>query len=127
MRPALLLAATIVIAMVVPAKQPIKRTQLLQHDLAGMEGTEVVAYLAEIAGDARSGKHYHRGHEAFFILAGSGILEVEGQPPRRLKTGDAAYLAPGQVHNTIADRSGPIKLLVFEIHEKDHWMAVPVQ
>ena len=126
MRSALLLVATFVVGMVVPAKQPIKRTQLLQHDLAGMEGTEVVAYLAEFTADARSGNHYHRGHEALFVLGGSGILQVDGQPQRKVKTGDAAYLPPGQVHNAIADRSGPLKLLVFEVHEKDKWMAVPV-
>ena len=42
---------------------PVKRTELLRTDLAGIEGKEGVVYRAEIAPGAAGGKHYHPGHE----------------------------------------------------------------
>lgn len=125
MRTAVIIAVASLVGIVVPAKQPIRRTALLQHDLAGM-GKEMVVYIAEIAPRARSGRHYHRGHETLFILEGSGVLEVDGQPSRAVKAGDIAYLPPRQVHNAIADSTGPIKVLVFVIQAKGEFLAVPV-
>ncbi len=48
MRTAVIIAVASLVGIVVPAKQPIRRTALLQHDLAGM-GKEMVVYIAEIA------------------------------------------------------------------------------
>ena len=41
---------------------------------------------------ASAGRHYHDGHEVGFVLEGTAILEVEGQPPIELKPGDHYHI-----------------------------------
>ncbi len=41
---------------------------LLQTDVVGMEGKEVVVERFELAPSGSTGKHYHPGHEVAFVL-----------------------------------------------------------
>lgn len=98
---------------------PLKVSDLLKADVVGMGGKEVLVQLGEFAPGAASGKHSHAGHEVAYILAGSAIREIEGQPPLAMKAGDSAYIPAKKVHETKnARKSEPLKLLVFRIHEK---------
>jgi len=63
-------------------QQGLKRTPLMQKDLAGIEGNEALMVLAEIAPGAQSGRHYHPGTEIAYVLSGTGAMEVDGQAPR---------------------------------------------
>ena len=109
-------------------QEPIKRTALLKTDLAGMEGQEGQIIRVEVAPGATVGKHYHPGHELAYIVAGSGTLEVEGKPPRKVKAGDTMYLAPKVVHDARnASKTAPLKVLVFSIHPKGEPPAVEVK
>jgi quercetin dioxygenase-like cupin family protein len=81
-------------------QEPIRQTPMVQSDLAGMEGKEVVLYVAEPAPGASSGKHYHPGPEVPCVLAGSLTLEMEGKPPMAFKTGDTLGHIPAKhVHD----------------------------
>lgn len=109
-------------------EEPVKRTVLLQTDLAGMEGKEGRLVLSQFAPGAAVGKHYHPGHEFVYVVEGSGVLEVEGKPPRTVNAGDAFYQPPQQVHD-IRNRSktASTKLLVIFIAEKGQPLVVPVK
>ena len=107
---------------------PIKATDLFKADLAGIEGKEAILQLVEIAPKGSSGKHYHPGQEIVYVLAGSLILEREGQPPQTMKAGDSGTVgAPKLVHEgKNASVNDPAKLLVFRVHPKGQPITVRV-
>ncbi|HEV8676994.1 MAG TPA: cupin domain-containing protein [Methylomirabilota bacterium] len=98
-----------------------KSTTILQADAVGIDGKEVLVQLTEFAPRASSGKHFHPGHEVAYVLSGSLIREVEGQPSTPMKAGESAYIPAKVPHETKnASTTEPLKLLVFRIHEKGH-------
>jgi len=108
--------------------QPIKRTELLRSDLAGLEGRESVVYIADLMPGAVGGKHTHYGDEFVYILEGVLIVEPDGKDPVTLRQGEAAHLSPDVVH---AARNGsdsqPAKVLVFLVVEKGKPLAKATQ
>lgn len=106
---------------------PLKRTDLLKADLVGMEGKELIVQLVEFAPRGASGKHYHPGHEANYVLEGSQIAEMEGHPPMNRKAGDVNYTPAKVVHEgKNASATAPLKLVVFRIHEKGQPVTVNI-
>jgi quercetin dioxygenase-like cupin family protein len=107
--------------------EPLKITDVLKSDLAGMEGKEILVQLVEFAPRGATGKHYHPGHEANYILEGTSILEMEGEPPMTRKAGDSAYIPAKHIHAAKnASTTDPLKVLVFRIHEKGQPITVRV-
>ncbi len=108
---------------------PIKATDLFKMDLAGTaEGNEAFLQLVEIAPRGSSGKHYHPGQEITYFLAGSVILEREGQPPQTLKAGDSGTVGAAKLVHEAKNPSAttPVKLLVFRINPKGQPLTVRV-
>jgi quercetin dioxygenase-like cupin family protein len=96
-----------------------KSTTILQTDAVGMDGKEVLMQVVEFLPRASSGKHHHPGDEIDYVLSGSLIREVEGQPPTPMKGGESAYIPAKVVHETKnASKTEPLKLLVVRIHAK---------
>ncbi len=84
--------------------------------------------LVEIASGAEVGKRYHPSQNFGYVLEGSGIWEMEGQPPVTRKQGDVFYEEPKQVHIAKnASTSAPLKVLVCVIAEKGQPLTVPVK
>jgi quercetin dioxygenase-like cupin family protein len=98
----------------------VTRTGLLKVDLSSVEGTEAVAYIANLAPGASIGKHVGHGDEFVYVLEGALIVEPVGKKSIALKSGQVAYMPFTMVH---ADRNGstsqPTKFLVFAVAEKD--------
>ncbi len=98
---------------------PIKFTNLLQADVVGMEGVEVLVTLVEFAPRTTIGKHTHPGHEVAYVIEGSGVSEVEGQAPETRKAGTVTYIPAMKVHESKNESATePMKLLIFRIHPK---------
>ena len=98
---------------------PLKVTDLLKADVAGMEGVEVIVSVAEFAPRATSGRHTHPGHEVAYVLEGSGISEVEGQAASVRQAGTVTYIPAKKVHESKnQSNSEPMKVLYFRIHLK---------
>src|SRR2546423_11810732 len=56
-------------------------------------------------------RHYHRAtEEIYFVLKGSGELEVDGER-RRVRPGDAALIPPGAWHSLGIDGSCGLRIL----------------
>ncbi len=106
--------------------QGVKRSPLLQRDLAGIDGKEAVMFLAEIAPGTESGRHYHPGTEIAYVLSGTGVMEVDGQGPSDLREGAHAMNAPNTIHNARNTGSAPLKILVVMVHPKGEPGVVPV-
>ncbi len=107
---------------------PVKASDLLKTDLAGMEGKEAIVQLVEFAPKGATGKHYHPGEEIGYVLEGSLTFEREGKPPQTVKAGEAFYGAlPKQVHDAKnAGATGQLRVVVFRIHEKGQPVSVRV-
>jgi len=97
------------------------------HGASSGYGKEVIMQLVEFAPRGASGKHWHPGHEAFYVLEGSGTYEQEGRPPMAVKAGDVVY-GPAKVvrEGKNASATAPFKVVVFRIHERGQPIGVTV-
>ena len=98
---------------------PVKSSDLLQTDVVGMDGVEVIVSLVEFAPRATTGKHTHPGHEVAYVLEGSGVSEVEGQAADVRKAGTVTYIPAKKIHESKNQSSTEaMKVLFFRIHPK---------
>ena len=82
---------------------------------------------AEFAPGVAAGKHTHPGEELGYVLEGSILLEIEGQPPRTVKAGEAFFVPAGVVHDGKNVSGGVTKVLATYIVEKGKPVATPVK
>jgi mannose-6-phosphate isomerase-like protein (cupin superfamily) len=56
-------------------------------------------------------RHYHRAsEEIYFVVKGSGTLEVDGEE-RRVRPGDAVLIPPGAWHSLENDGTSELRIL----------------
>jgi quercetin dioxygenase-like cupin family protein len=101
-------------------------TELLRTDLAGLEGKEAIVGIAEIAPGTEPGRHYHPGHEFFYLLEGSFTYEEDGRPPVVLKAGDVGHHPARRVAEA-TNVMQPVKMVIFFTHEKGQPLRVAVE
>ena len=107
------------------AQQPgFKRVELQRIDTS-TPGYEAILMRAEFDPNAQVGKHTHPGNEVAYILDGELELSVEGQPPKKLKTGESFSLPANTVHWAKNVAKGPTKVLVTYVVEKGKPIATP--
>jgi quercetin dioxygenase-like cupin family protein len=78
------------------------RAILERHDQSGVPGKEIVLGTATLPPGSSIGYHTHPGDEAGYVVKGSLILKVRGQPDRLLKAGDGFFNPRGSVHSIVA-------------------------
>ena len=83
-----------------------RRTDLQRHDLS-IPGREVVQVRTELDPGAVAPRHTHPGEEIIYVLEGSWEYQVEGQPPKTLKSGDVLFIPAGSIHS--AKNVGSVK------------------
>lgn len=107
---------------------PIKTTDLFKMDLAGVDGNEAILQRVEIAPRGSSGKHYHPGQEIVHVLAGTLLLEREGQPPQTMTAGDSGTVGAAKLihEGKNASMIDPLTLIVFRVHPKGQPVTVRV-
>ena len=75
----------------------IERTDLQQHDLSA-PGREVVQNRVVISPEAPAIKHKHPGQEIIYVLEGSLEYQIEGEPMRTVKAGEALMVPAETIH-----------------------------
>jgi quercetin dioxygenase-like cupin family protein len=113
-------------ALVVAQSTGIKRTVLMKADVS-VENREAVVARAELDPGASVGKHTHNGDEIGYILEGETDLLVDGEPPRKLKAGDAYVIPAGKAHDAKNTGSVPLKLVGVYVVEKGKPLASPAK
>jgi len=96
--------------------------------MSGLEGKEVVVFLADIPPGGVAAHHYHPGDEAIYMLQGALLFEPDQGQPFELKAGEITFNPAKHAHkakNTSA--SEPAKVLNCMIAEKGQPLAVNVQ
>jgi quercetin dioxygenase-like cupin family protein len=103
-----------------------KRVELQRHDLTTKDREAVVAR-GEFQPGAAAPKHTHPGEEIGYVLDGELVLEIDGQPPTKLKAGDTFFVPAGQVHS--AKNAGKTQATVLSTYilEKGKPLATPVK
>jgi quercetin dioxygenase-like cupin family protein len=102
------------------AQQPaLKRTDLLRAGMAEMDGKEAHIWVADIAPGAATGGHRHPTTRFVYVVEGAVTLELEGQPPRTYRAGEAFAEQPDIQHNfKNASATESAKALGFQIAGK---------
>ena len=101
--------------------------KVLQDQNMSVQDRHAVQVLAEFGPGGATGKHTHPGEEVGYLLEGTLVLEVDGQPPRTLKAGDVFFVEPGKVHNGKNVGGGAAKVLVTYVVEKGKPVASPAK
>jgi quercetin dioxygenase-like cupin family protein len=109
-----------------PSAQPV-RTILERHDQAGVPGKEILIGTAILPPGSAIGFHTHAGDEIGYVLKGSLIAKMQGQPDRALKAGDSFFNPRGSVHSLAAAPDSPGGTVVSTwIVDKGQPLATPV-
>ena len=95
-----------------------KRTILQQVDLPSTPGREAVTAMAEFPPGSETGRHTHPGEEISYVELGPLVLEVDGQPARTLKTGEALMVPAGIIHNAHPAAGSSAKVIATYFIEK---------
>jgi quercetin dioxygenase-like cupin family protein len=127
-----LIAATIIAGSVGASADEITsapvRSILERHDQSNVAGKEIVLGTAALPAGSAIGFHVHPGDEAGYVLEGTLILKVKGQPDRTLQPGDTFFNPRGLIHSLLAapGTDGGIAVSTW-IVDKDKPLATSVQ
>jgi quercetin dioxygenase-like cupin family protein len=101
--------------------------QLFAEVMAREPGKEVNAQAYTFAPGAVLPWHIHPdAHEIAYVVEGDFSFQIEGEPVKQLKAGEAAYLRPNVVHRGMNKSDKPVKLFVVRIKPKDAPLVVEV-
>jgi len=96
-RPELLFALLYVASPHLNANGPEVKT-LVTKDLAGAAGQEALLLTVEYAPGVSEPVHRHNAQAFVYVLEGSVVMQVKGQPPVTLEAGDTFYEGKDDVH-----------------------------
>ncbi len=86
----------------------IKRNILERHDQSGVAGKEIVIGTAELPAGGTISWHKHPGDEIGYVLSGTIVWKVRGQPDHELKAGDHFFNPRDSVHSVTSVGGGAV-------------------
>lgn len=104
----------------------IKRTLVHKADTS-IEHREAVVARVELEPGVVAGRHTHPGDEISYVLEGEGELLIDGEPPRKLKAGEAFVIPAGKVHDAKNTGPGTMRLVGVYVVEKGQPLAAPAK
>lgn len=102
----------------------IKRTLLQKSDISAPNREAVVARV-EVDPGVMAGRHSHPGEEISYVIEGEGEVLFDGEPPLKIKAGDAFVIPAGKIHDAKSTGSVPLKLVGVYVVEKGKPLATP--
>jgi quercetin dioxygenase-like cupin family protein len=100
------------------------RTLIEKADVS-VPNREAIVTRLDIDPGVAAPRHTHPGDEISYVLEGEGELLVDGEPPRKLKAGDAFVVSAGKIHSAKNTGSVPMKVIVNYVVEKGKPVSVP--
>ncbi len=113
-----------------PAPQSeVTAKELLQQALQGEPGKEVNMQVYTFPPGASVPWHIHPdAHEFDYAISGTLTLEIEGEPKRELKAGEAVYVPPNVVHRGMnLSTTEPMQVFVVRVKPKDAPLTTIIQ
>lgn len=83
---------------------PAGSNEVLRGPVAAAPGLELVTGDLVMGPDGTIPAHYHHGEEFLYVIGGSAVVVLPGQPEVRLQPGQGIRIPPGTVHT---GRAGP--------------------
>jgi quercetin dioxygenase-like cupin family protein len=102
----------------------IKREVLKKADVS-VPNHEAVVARVEVAPGILAGRHTHPGDEISYVLEGEGEVLIDGEPPLKIKAGDAFIIPAGKIHDAKNTGTGPFRLVGTYVVEKGKPLATP--
>jgi quercetin dioxygenase-like cupin family protein len=114
------------IAITILSAQPagIRRTIVQRADVS-IPGREAVIARAELAPGVSAGRHTHPGDEISYVIEGEGEILIEGQPPRKIVSGDGFVVPAGTRHDARNTGARPLTIAGVYVVEKGKPLATP--
>jgi quercetin dioxygenase-like cupin family protein len=107
-------------------EEPIQRKVLFRGNLDGVDGKEIVIFIADLAPGAVGSKHYHPGPEFFYVIEGALVHKTGEGPDHMMKVGDFGSNPDKSVHSIRnPDSKARAKAIDFLISEKGQPLVVP--
>jgi quercetin dioxygenase-like cupin family protein len=94
------------------------RIDLQRQDLS-IPGREVIQNRVDIDTDAPAIRHWHPGEEIIYVLEGTLEYEIDGDPGRIVKGGEALTVPAERVHSVRNVGDGTATELATYVVEKD--------
>ena len=108
------------------AAAQVTRTELLRKPISGVEGKEVVVFVADVPPGAVAGRHAHPGDEAIYMLQGALRFQPDGEQPFVLKAGQITFNPAKHVHMAKNESSSePAKVFNCMLAEKGQPLTLP--
>ncbi|WP_245844835.1 cupin domain-containing protein [Noviherbaspirillum humi] len=104
----------------------IKREMVKKADVS-VPNHEAVVARVEVAPGVLAGRHTHPGDEISYVTEGEGEVLIDGEPPLKIKAGDAFVIPAGKIHDAKSTGSTPLKLVGTYIVEKGQPLATPAK
>jgi quercetin dioxygenase-like cupin family protein len=111
------LGLTLAIPVAAYSQDSPQRKELRRADLSGAPGMEVISSISEYKPGEELPRHLHHGVEAGYVVQGA-MIQVPGQPPGQLKTGDPILNLRDVPHGGFKI-VGPGSLILFTVHTVD--------
>ena len=101
---------------------------LLTQDLPDIPGKEVVVLTVTYLPGGASLPHRHDADVFVYVLEGSVVMQVDGQPAVTVGPGQTFHESPADIHRQSANASAtqPAKFVVFMIKDKNKPATLPV-
>jgi quercetin dioxygenase-like cupin family protein len=103
-----------------PASGPAVIQQLLNKELVGVPGRELLMLTVEYLPGGASLPHRHDAQVFVYVLQGAVVMQVAGSSAVTLRKGQTFYEGPNDVHvvSANASKTTPAKILVFIVKDK---------
>jgi quercetin dioxygenase-like cupin family protein len=103
-----------------------KRVELQKHDLS-VGGREAITARGEFQPGAAVPRHTHPGEEIGYVVEGELTIEIDGQPAKTVKAGEAFFIAPNTVHAGKNTSKGNTAVVSTYLIEKGKPLATPAK
>ena len=100
---------------------------LFEKALPDIPGKEVTLVEVKLPPGAASAAHRHNAHVVVYVLEGSIVMQVAGQPAQTLGVGQTFYEKPDDIHTVGRNPSATAtaRFLAFFVKTKDAPRTVP--
>jgi quercetin dioxygenase-like cupin family protein len=105
-----------------------KVTDLMTRPLPDFPGREAMMITVEFPPGGKDPVHRHDADAFIYVLQGSIVMGVQGQPEVTLKPGDSWYEGPHDIHSVgrNASMTQPAKFLVVALKKSGAPLTIPV-
>ena len=103
---------------VASAQQGRVPAKILQQGDLSVRGREVVTVVADFSPASDTGWHTHPGEMVGYMVAGSVVIQQQGQPPVTVRTGESFIIRAGAAHNQANIEQTPARMFVTYVVEK---------